>query len=331
MATGIAVCGSGMGQIIVPIIANQILEVYSWRTSFQAMGAGILICGLAGLAFRPNKPQRINLLQRMKKERDEQRRWNSDLEINEISMSKIKEPLPGIEEEDLSIISTEETPKQINDIPNGSLETNEIMKSESSLIEGVKISNTEYPLIDKPPVEVVVESQNVVKSKEEQDLEKKKEMLNSSVLSLVMSVSSLAEGKVSFMDYMKDLFDPVLLLDVRFILLALSGFFTSASMITTYTFIVDYAVNVGIDHNSAAFLISIIGITNTAGRVILGMASDCKNISALWLNNGALLLGGVGVICWPYYNTHLWFLLMAGIFGASIGKNELAGCIGWDR
>lgn len=48
----------------------------------------------------------------------------------------------------------------------------------------------------------------------------------------------------------------------------------------------------GIPQGKAAYLLSMIGITNTVGRVLCGWVSDHPRVNALAINNAALVVGG---------------------------------------
>lgn len=68
-------------------------------------------------------------------------------------------------------------------------------------------------------------------------------------------------------------------------------------------------------------ILSAIGITNTVGRVICGWLTDRPEISALVINNIALIIGGIFTIILPiYFNTYPLLILYGIVFGFSIGK-----------
>lgn len=53
-------------------------------------------------------------------------------------------------------------------------------------------------------------------------------------------------------------------------------------------------MDIGIESADASFLLSVVGIANTIGRVILGYISDKPWVNRLWLYNGALTICGIG-------------------------------------
>lgn len=56
----------------------------------------------------------------------------------------------------------------------------------------------------------------------------------------------------------------------------------------------------GIPSANASFLLSVVGIANTIGRVILGYISDKPWLNRLWLYNGALTVCGLGIVIFFY-------------------------------
>ena len=50
----------------------------------------------------------------------------------------------------------------------------------------------------------------------------------------------------------------------------------------------------GIPSDRASFLIAVLGIANTVGRVVLGYLSDKPWLNRLWVYNAALTIGGLG-------------------------------------
>lgn len=56
LATGISLCGAGIGCTIVPPILTLILHYCGWRITFLIKGLIVLICGLCASTFKPLKP-----------------------------------------------------------------------------------------------------------------------------------------------------------------------------------------------------------------------------------------------------------------------------------
>ena len=56
----------------------------------------------------------------------------------------------------------------------------------------------------------------------------------------------------------------------------------------------------GIEETRAAWLISIIGIVNTAARLLFGFISDIPSISSFHLHNACIIMTGVAVFIVPF-------------------------------
>jgi predicted MFS family arabinose efflux permease len=74
----------------------------------------------------------------------------------------------------------------------------------------------------------------------------------------------------------------------------------------------------GIDSNSASFLLSIIGITNTIGRVVCGYVADFPWVDALLLNNICLVVSTLAVASTPFCSSYAGYIVMSIFFGIAI-------------
>ncbi len=105
-----------------------------------------------------------------------------------------------------------------------------------------------------------------------------------------------------------------------FMMFAISNLFTSIGFCVPYTFLPDRAIGLGISADRAAFLIAVIGIANTVGRVVFGWLSDRPFINRLWLYNAALTLCGTCTFFSAFCRTYEWFIAYSASFGCFIGK-----------
>jgi hypothetical protein len=73
------------------------------------------------------------------------------------------------------------------------------------------------------------------------------------------------------------------------------------------------------DKDTAVWLVSSIGITNTVARVVVGLLSSMPGVNALLINNVALSAGGLGTIV-SGLSLAAWFQFSyATVFGIAIG------------
>ncbi|KAL3229334.1 hypothetical protein MRX96_023645 [Rhipicephalus microplus] len=119
-------------------------------------------------------------------------------------------------------------------------------------------------------------------------------------------------------DTLTQMLDISLLTSPTFVTLAVSGFLTLAGFFVPFMYIVDKAILSGISPDKAAFILSAIGITNTVGRVFSGWVSDRPKVNALCINNIALTVGGLATALCPFFETYTMLLVYSAVFGFSI-------------
>ncbi|XP_045498925.1 monocarboxylate transporter 2 isoform X2 [Colias croceus] len=61
LATGLALCGSGVGTLIFAPLTAMLLEKYGWRGTILVNGCFVLVCLVCGAMFRPINPVRVTL------------------------------------------------------------------------------------------------------------------------------------------------------------------------------------------------------------------------------------------------------------------------------
>ncbi|XP_069179895.1 monocarboxylate transporter 12 [Procambarus clarkii] len=120
-------------------------------------------------------------------------------------------------------------------------------------------------------------------------------------------------------DAMNSLMDWGLLTDGIFILFAISNFCTSIGFNAPYIFIVDRARHLGIPDSQSSFLLAVVGISNTVSRILLGYISDQAWVNRLYLYNVSLTLCGIGTCVSIWFNTYSSQIFYAAVFGSTSG------------
>jgi len=105
------------------------------------------------------------------------------------------------------------------------------------------------------------------------------------------------------------------MIEPAFVLIVLANIVGMLGFYIPYVLAVSRAVTVGIDKGQAAFLLSIIGIANTIGRVVIGAISDHPKINALWVHNFTLAVTGIIQFFVPLCTTYATLCVYAAIFG----------------
>ena len=99
----------------------------------------------------------------------------------------------------------------------------------------------------------------------------------------------------------------------QFWLLGLSWLFLSKSIHMVYVHVVPFAVDSGITPLDAAFILSVLGIANILGRLVLGRLSDTIGRKALGVTCGLL---HTATLLWLMQSDQLWMMyVFAVIFG----------------
>jgi MFS family permease len=70
-----------------------------------------------------------------------------------------------------------------------------------------------------------------------------------------------------------------------------------------------------VDRDQAAYLLSIIGATNTIGRVATGVMSDMPRVNSLFMNNVCIFVSGICIACVPFCYDYYAFVCVAVFFG----------------
>ncbi|KAG8224912.1 hypothetical protein J437_LFUL006271 [Ladona fulva] len=109
--------------------------------------------------------------------------------------------------------------------------------------------------------------------------------------------------------------------DIRFLLFAASNFLLYTWYDVPYVYLADNAVEMGFSEGDASFLISIIGILNMIGEVILGWAGDKEWVNAGLVYAGCMALCGLFTAMVPLISSYHALCVVSGAFGLFIAAN----------
>ncbi|XP_014681780.1 PREDICTED: monocarboxylate transporter 3-like [Priapulus caudatus] len=116
-------------------------------------------------------------------------------------------------------------------------------------------------------------------------------------------------------------FDLTLLRDVKMFMFALSMICWNVGTITVYFIVSDYLKEMGVDHDSAIYLLTIIGIANTVGRPLAGVTALVPHwpYANLWLYTLSILGHGVASILFNVGHSYGVFAFCGILFGFFFG------------
>uniref|UniRef100_T1IP78 Major facilitator superfamily (MFS) profile domain-containing protein n=1 Tax=Strigamia maritima TaxID=126957 RepID=T1IP78_STRMM len=130
---------------------------------------------------------------------------------------------------------------------------------------------------------------------------------------------------VSFTQDLKEIFldmiDISYFKNVKFLLFCISNLLLYIWYDVPYIYIADNAINNGIDEKSAYYLISIIGILNTIGEIILGYVGDNPWVNTTLLYAIFTAICGAVLIIVPLVIDFYSLCAVAGTFGFAISAN----------
>jgi MFS family permease len=114
---------------------------------------------------------------------------------------------------------------------------------------------------------------------------------------------------------LSEMIDLKLLREPVMLLLCLSNVLGMLGFYVPFVFIIDLAMARNSTASQATLLLSLIGITNTFGRVMFGWAADRRWVSALAINNWSLISCGILTCLCPLLPNFLWLTVYSGLFG----------------
>ncbi|XP_033228377.1 monocarboxylate transporter 9 [Belonocnema kinseyi] len=310
LATGIAVCGSGLGTLVFTPLLEYLVTSYGWRGSMIIIGGIVLNCIFFGILFRPLEPVKkkefIPMLERPKKKETETQLL----------------PTNGFQR-----------PHSVSNVNSKYLPDHHYTSSNN-----IKVALSQPTLITKNRVEHGVKSfgSGIMNRRDifyqgSVDNFRKHESLVNSVENMRFHESSKSlpngtkhnsdklEQKKKSVNIFKQMMEFSLLKDPIFIIFTLSNFFTSIGFYIPFYYLSIQAQDKGLDNTTSKYLIEIIGVANTLGRIVLGYLSDKPWINRLLVYNICLTVCGVATAFSTFCVSFGAFAFYAIIFGFTAG------------
>lgn len=319
LATGIAVCGSGLGTLVFAPCLESLITNYGWRGAMMISSGIVLNCIVLGILFRPLEPARPNnnhtledsskieesvnksnsFIKRQQRsdemvDPDNNLKFNLVTSYKEVPSSGIRTALsqPMLITRVSSQFGSSEVLRRCNGLHHGSLEN--IRNYFKSLI----IENKEEVL----PL-------NTYSARVSNKVEIKKTETNS-------TLPSQPEKKT---DVLREVLEASLLKNPVFILFTVSNFCTSIGFNVPYVYLLPQAEERGINKGLASYLLAIIGVANTLGRIILGYISDKPWVNRLLVYNICLTICGVATIFSTLCTNFATFAFYCIVYGFTAG------------
>ncbi|XP_062570436.1 monocarboxylate transporter 12-like [Saccostrea cucullata] len=310
-ATGIAVCGSGIGGFVFAPITSFLLEKFSWQGTLWILSAVVLNAVAFSQAFRPlyTKNKAISKCSKNLDLKDKELKpfCALDLELSE------KHPIYRCKSVEVVHVS------------NGKNDT------VARLAQSQDISS----LNDKPHHKHQHSETSTLKPLSRNDIFYSGSLKNIphsvSRNSIKVSVSSLSKEKDSDSESSEEdngcskvakslaaSFDFTLLKSPTFIIYGISCFLCMFGFFIPFNFLPDLVHDLNLEKSQGATLIAIIGVSNTLSRLLVGFVTDQPWANSLVINNLALVVGGVTTFAVPFYNSFPLLIAYSIVFGAAI-------------
>jgi Major Facilitator Superfamily len=352
LATGLAVCGSGIGTFVFAPITQALLELYSWKGTVLIETGMLLNVILCGMVFRPLVMPAVdangggNSSDIVTGNNGVANGRAAELEKNDDEMLKTVDGSVAIPQSVDSKVEDGRRRAQseswmIRDSKPQAVVSPSILKTSNSKItveDGRRRTQSESWMKEakarasasttsQPPVLKMMSRKDVFYTQSLVNIPMYKNdpnMYHKSITSVAEVDGTAEEGKHSICGKdvwhtLSELMDLRLMLDVVFVLFAISNFLTSIGFVVPYIFLPARGRKRGLSESESAWLISAVGISNTIGRVVFGYIADFKFVNRLMMYNTALVLCGVASIGSSVCFNFALLMVYSFIFGLLIG------------
>uniref|UniRef100_A0A0N4ZQ74 MFS domain-containing protein n=1 Tax=Parastrongyloides trichosuri TaxID=131310 RepID=A0A0N4ZQ74_PARTI len=345
LATGIAVCGAGVGTAVISPLQEYLIQHYSWQFCMRVNSILALLCVIAGLTFAPLEFREVF---DHEEDDDETPTENQVETINEDLTDKQimkdngeKKSLleTGIIRPALSHQDISEATKVVN-LKKAISNADSLHKSRCNTITdatgylNVKDSFYQGSVSNLPEYQ---ENRDKFRSRSSLHSRKNshgnhemKKPLNEEDEKQLVSQSTENESESNtLMDTIKALTDFGLLKDPIFMLFAMSNFLTSVGFNAPMAFLPSHGEKLGLEKEEASLIMSAWGLCNTVGRIIFGVISDRKlpfkygkdlPRNRLWIYNVSLIINGIITSCCFLFTSFYGIVAFGGFIGFSISS-----------
>ncbi|WAR28836.1 MOT9-like protein, partial [Mya arenaria] len=284
-ASGIGVSGTGIGTFVFSPVTSLLVQNYTWRGAILVHAGLLLNCVACGLLFLPlQNHESDNVKDCLAIDSEQDNPVNSRGHFEESSPSR-------------AAFTKSKYPTLVpfcDHTSNNSIDTNVPRPEIQGLLAYIDNNDTST-------------NDNICTSKQ-----------TSSYLSINdkgQSTCPCAYPIERCIASIKEQFDITIFKVAPFNLFMLSSFLYSLGYYVPYIYLPDTAIEFGINELEAAWLLSIVGITNTVARVLFGFLSDRKWVNRLFLYNTALVICGVSTTAAPFLTSFWSLVVYSTLFG----------------
>ncbi|KRZ74793.1 Monocarboxylate transporter 14, partial [Trichinella papuae] len=354
IATGIAMAGSGLGAVVMPPLYIHIIDTYAWRGGMLILAGLMLQCAVFGSLMRPlPKPRYVSdeetaILQ-------SQRLWNNKFESEQLhgqtdgvvqregskltTGGDVVRPLLNQSQGTLSRVASQSMVRlSVRDYVKSVSQLGSVSSvNKRSAAEALRscLSTVDPKEFSRPfSRQDILYHGSILRLPIYQQSQENLEIYRSGIISVprLLDAVETTDGYPVYVEHVRfkflkllpqqirtvlgDMFDFSLLRNPVMLVLAASNFFALVGFYVPFVYTASYAEHHGIDKTRASYILSSIGFTNVAGRVIVGWMSDQRWApKALTICNMSLIICGLLTILYPFMNSFSLMLIYALLFG----------------
>uniref|UniRef100_A0A915DRB6 Major facilitator superfamily (MFS) profile domain-containing protein n=1 Tax=Ditylenchus dipsaci TaxID=166011 RepID=A0A915DRB6_9BILA len=331
LATGIAVCGSGIGTSLFSWLNPIILGLVNnnWRIFLVIIAAVTLLCVIFGSFFKPLKPSETQIEEVTKiatkyMERCEDTgEADGDMPLEKISSPNIaggvaierfkqsngnfNSSKAGVQlNADRPFLSTIE----LYTVRQGD-RSRQSQKDLAATVSKASMADLNRPL---SKMDIFFAGSTTSLAKRQLSFHKERGARTSTLYLSVAGLPTNAseDGRSpkwtrGITASLRSLLDLSLLQSPSFLMLALGGFLTLACFFVPFMFIGALAKQNGVSESLTKYLVVIIGLVNLSARVLCGLIADHPKVDPLVVSNIAVILGGLATALAPFLTTFWMF------------------------
>ncbi|CAB4063538.1 SLC16A14 [Lepeophtheirus salmonis] len=310
-ATGIAVCGSGLGTFIMSPVTTTLIENYKWQGAILITSGIIALCFFFGLLFKPLKS-----LSNEEADCDKEKNIANFEEAEKMLCLENGAPEICLNGEALRPIEKQYQANSTRMALSHPVISN-LSKSDNSDNDGDII------FYGDSKQNIVLKRKDIFYSGSLYNLREFRDDPDGYSKNVTLQLEESETVGNAFQEWLKafkKLVDFSLLKDSIYIVFVVSNFLTSIGFNVPYVYTFDRAQNtLKMPKEDASYLISIIGIANTIGRIVLGYVSDKPWLNTLYLYNTCLAICGLCLGLSNFCVTYTTQAIYCAVFGVTSG------------
>ncbi|GFY71356.1 monocarboxylate transporter 14 [Trichonephila inaurata madagascariensis] len=361
LATGLAACGTGIGTFVLPVLTSILAEEYSWQGTLLILSGFLLNMVVFGALMRdlesptldedntsegkPNNALGIGVLE------NSERLCSSMVQLPTYLQENCPEVISELSSKEGTHLSSllEQHPYLLDAIikkdPDGSVESSSVTphgEKEKSTKKRKKVHSRSVskslPYPDQKGLSIAgkldaaylrnlkIQRGSITYRGAMLNIHRYRLKASSCPDIFRNSMVTIPEEKPclclhDLKDLMMEMFDFSNFKNVGYTLFCISNFLLYACVDVPYVYIPDLAISSGTDKESASLLISILGVLNCLGVVIVGYIGDKPWIDSSLLYSGFILISGVSLALVPVIVHYYATATLVGIYGFTISAN----------